>query len=1049
MSKGLIYNKALSIRTYRSTACIILFSLNIITSYAQKNNDTSLDKNILIINSYTESSLWSNEFITPIYNTFLSQNNQVYISTEHMNMLLTQNETDFNVYKNSLFQKYTDYHPDLIILLGNSAWVLLKDDIEKKWPGIPVILCAEKDFTGNREAYLKKNNIPDKDKVPLKNYRGNIPLTILYHPVYLEKTVSLMERMIPQIHTLLFLSDMRCISAINRHELSEIIRTNHPQIKVEYLTAGEITVDSLINRLKNANSQTGVLFYSWERREKEMGNIILTSNISGLLGNYSKAPILTLYNKAEDINGLIGGYFWDKENLSKKFINLVKEKLNGKIERNTQFVYWGVPSPSINYIDLINAGLSPESCPSDTIFYMKPPTFWQQNKISIILVALIISSLILYIIWLKRINDERKKQISLMRNYRSLFENMPILYLKEKLLFDNTGQITDFQFVEINPIFEKHFQTKNNFIGKKGSEINYDNFKELISLYNLTIKNKKELTFQYYFAPSDKHLTVIISRSKQDGFIDVFCVDNTELSKAQQMLRSVNHKLSMALDVANIVPWKWDIEKGQILCDVNKPVELSHEITPLNEDKLSVPDYEYFAKICKTDRERVKESYKKLIQGDVAKIKEEYRVIVKQDNKTHYEWVEAQAAVDKKDKAGKALSLVGSSLVITKRKKMEEDLIKAKEKAEESNRLKSAFLANMSHEIRTPLNAIVGFSGILATTYDDENKEEYINIIESNNTLLLQLINDILDISKIEAGTLEFKTSDTNIDHLFQELESTIQIHNQNENVTISYKREMPDCLVNIEKNRLTQIITNLINNAIKFTEKGCITFGYHLKDTDFLYFYVTDTGCGIPEDKLDSIFGRFVKLNAFAQGTGLGLSICQTIVEHLGGQIGVTSKENVGSTFWFTLPYKPVDKLPDRKSIPYKVKKAEKEKLKILIAEDNESNYKLFYSILRNNYEIIHAWDGEEAVELFKKHSPHLILMDINMPKMNGYESAEKIKEIAPAIPIIAVTAYAYADDEQNILNSGFDAYTSKPINAQKLNTQIIDLLKNRLIFI
>ena len=296
---------------------------------------------------------------------------------------------------------------------------------------------------------------------------------------------------------------------------------------------------------------------------------------------------------------------------------------------------------------------------------------------------------------------------------------------------------------------------------------------------------------------------------------------------------------------------------------------------------------------------------------------------------------------------------------------------------------------------------------------------------------------------------MEFISSDTNIDHLFQELESTIQIHNQNENVAISYKREMPDCLVNIEKNRLTQIITNLINNAIKFTEKGSITFGYHLKDTDFLYFYVSDTGCGIPEDKLDSIFGRFVKLNNFAQGTGLGLSICQTIVEHLGGQIGVTSKENVGSTFWFTLPYKPVDKLPDRKSIPYKVKKAEKEKLKILIAEDNESNYKLFYSILRNNYEIIHAWDGEEAVELFKKHSPHLILMDINMPKMNGYESAEKIKEIAPAIPIIAVTAYAYADDEQNILNSGFDAYTSKPINAQKLNTHLIDLLKNRLIFI
>ena len=1048
MSKGLIFSKALSIRIYYSIVCIILFSFNITTSYAQKNNDTSLDKNILIINSYIESSLWSNEFIEPIYKTFRSQDNQVYVSIEHMNMLMTQNETEFNSYKDSLFLKYQDYHPNLIILLGNSAWVLLKDDIEKKWAGIPVILCAEKDFTGNRKAYLEKTNIPENDKIPVENYRGDIPLTILYHPVYIEKTIKLMEQVIPGMHTLLFLSDKRCISAINRHELSEIIRNNHPQIKVEHLIAGEVTIDSLITKLKNATSQTGVLFFSWERREKEMGNIILTSNISGLLGNYSKAPIFTLYNKAEDMNGLIGGYFWDKQNTNKKFIDLVKEKLNEKSKKYTQFIYWGIPAPIINYIDLISAELSPENCPPDTIFYMKPPTFWQQNKISIILGTLIILSLILYIIWLKRINDERKKQIDLMTNYRSLFENMPILYLKEKLFFNNNNQITNFQFVEVNPIFEKYFRIQNNIIGKKGSEINYDNFKELINLYNLTIKNKKELTFQYYFAPSDRHLTVIISRSKQEGYADVFCVDNSELSKAQQMLRSVNHKLSMALDVANIVPWKWNIRKGQILCDVNKPVELSHDITPLDEDKLSVPDYMYFAKICKTDRERVKESYKRLIQGKVSKIKEEYRVIVKQDNKIRYEWVEAQAAVDKKDKNGEALSLVGSSLVITKRKKMEEELIKAKEKAEESNRLKSAFLANMSHEIRTPLNAIVGFSGILATTHDEKDKEEYVNIIESNNTLLLQLINDILDISKIEAGTLEFKTSDTDIDHLFQELESTIQIHNQNKNISISYQREMPDCLVNIEKNRLTQVITNLINNSIKFTEKGSITFGYHLKDTDFLYFYVTDTGCGIPEDKLDSIFGRFVKLNNFIQGTGLGLSICQTIVEHLGGQIGVISKENVGSTFWFTLPYNPVEKLPDRKSISYKVKKAEEEKLKILIAEDNESNYKLFYSILRNNYEIIHAWDGEEAVELFKRYNPHLILMDINMPKMNGYKATEKIKEIAPAIPIIAVTAYAYADDEQNILNSGFDAYTSKPINAQKLNTQIIDLLKKRLIF-
>ena len=189
----------------------------------------------------------------------------------------------------------------------------------------------------------------------------------------------------------------------------------------------------------------------------------------------------------------------------------------------------------------------------------------------------------------------------------------------------------------------------------------------------------------------------------------------------------------------------------------------------MNEDQLSVPDYQYFAKICKEDRERVKKAYKELTEGNVSKIKEEYRVIVRKNGVARYEWVEAQATVDKRDEKGNPITLIGSSLVITGRKKMEEDLITAKEKAEESNRLKSAFLANMSHEIRTPLNAIVGFSSILADAEEPEEKEEYINIIENNNTLLLQLVGDILDLSKIESGTLEFVYSDIDLNALFQD----------------------------------------------------------------------------------------------------------------------------------------------------------------------------------------------------------------------------------------------------------------------------------------
>lgn len=227
--------------------------------------------------------------------------------------------------------------------------------------------------------------------------------------------------------------------------------------------------------------------------------------------------------------------------------------------------------------------------------------------------------------------------------------------------------------------------------------------------------------------------------------------------------------------------------------------------------------------------------------------------------------------------------------------------IREREKAEEANRLKSAFLANMSHEIRTPLNAIVGFSTLLTNEENQEEREEFIKIIENNNELLLQLINDILDLSKIEAGTLEFTYSDVDVNSLLTGIEQSSRIRNQHPEVQISFEERLPQCLIHTEQNRLTQVITNLLNNAMKFTTRGSIRFGYR-QEGNMLRFYVKDTGCGIPADKIDSVFGRFVKLNNFQQGTGLGLSICKTIVEKLGGEIGVESEEGKGTLFWFTI---------------------------------------------------------------------------------------------------------------------------------------------------
>ena len=654
---------------------------------------------------------------------------------------------------------------------------------------------------------------------------------------------------------------------------------------------------------------------------------------------------------------------------------------------------------------------------------------------------------------IRNLNELKKAQqneIDAMTTYKMLVNNMPLLYMQEELVTDENGNPVELIYRNVNSEFEKQFYRKEEVIGRKGSEVFPESMPEFLHFTKMALTEKRAITFPYYFKAIDTFYDVVLKGTHHGNMIDIFCLNSTELHKAQQKLSATNSKLAMALDIANIVPWKWDLKSKTILCDINRPIELSTDEREVEDAQLSVPDSQYFAKIFKEDRERVKQAYRDLIEGRAEKVKEEYRIIDVQKNNLHkVEWVEAQAAVDTRDKDGTPLTLVGSSLVITNRKKMEQELTTAKDLAEESNRLKSAFLANMSHEIRTPLNAIVGFSGILASTEEEQEKQEYVSIIENNNTLLLQLISDILDLSKIEAGTLELNYSNVELNELMRELERGFLLRVKTDAVKLEFVEPAEPCMAYTEKNRLSQLMINLVTNAIKFTEKGSIRFSYEMRENE-LYFYVTDTGCGIPKDKQQNIFGRFVKLNSFAQGTGLGLSICKTLMDRMGGRIGVESEEGKGSTFWFTLPYKPAVK-EDKKQAPKDIQPVavERNKLTILIAEDNASNYKLFESILKYDYHLIHAWDGMEAVEMFREHSPQIVLMDLNMPVMDGYEATREIRKFSAKIPIIAVTAFAYASDEQKVMESGFDGYMPKPINAKLLKAQLVDIMQKRIILL
>ena len=412
---------------------------------------------------------------------------------------------------------------------------------------------------------------------------------------------------------------------------------------------------------------------------------------------------------------------------------------------------------------------------------------------------------------------------------------------------------------------------------------------------------------------------------------------------------------------------------------------------------------------------------------------------------------------------------------ITQLELMRRELIESKEKAETSDKLKSAFLANMSHEIRTPLNAIVGFSRIISESDNAEERREYYEIVDANNERLLQLINEILDLSKIESGIVEFTYGPVRLHTLCKEIHDA-HVFRCPQGVELRFDSPDEALSIHSDKNRIFQVFSNLIGNAFKFTTEGSVSYGYK-QEGERVVFYVKDTGLGIEPEKLGRVFQRFAKLNNFAQGTGLGLSICKTIIERLGGEIAVSSEVGTGTTFTFWLPLEnviqdtetgtnshlpgeavgtqPSEVLPAKEDTPRpKEETTEKEEdlrataagteqATILIAEDTDSNFDLLNAILGRKYRLVRARDGMEAVTMYDEVNPDLILMDIKMPNLDGLEATRIIRQLSAEVPIIAQSAYAYEHDRNAAEEAGCNDFISKPIAQEKIKEKIKKWLK------
>lgn len=457
---------------------------------------------------------------------------------------------------------------------------------------------------------------------------------------------------------------------------------------------------------------------------------------------------------------------------------------------------------------------------------------------------------------------------------------------------------------------------------------------------------------------------------------------------------------------------------------------------------------EWVKSILIEDRNSMEQFWKHAHQESLETMSTKFRI--RHDQKIL--WVHVKAATMVIDNQFAGLVAVFDN--ITDRMNFENELIQAKNKAEESDRLKSAFLANMSHEIRTPMNAILGFSDLLSSDeYNEEEKTEFIDMIKSSGRLLLNLINDIIDISKIEAGELKIQKSHFMISKLMENMEQTFRQQldsNGKQHIQLILKlgADVDGFEIYSDHLRLQQILTNLLSNSMKFTNRGQIEFGVMRIDGNF-EFYVRDSGIGIPEEKLEVVFERFRQADdshtRLYGGTGLGLSITKNLTEMLGGKIWVESLVNKGTVFYFTLP---ANADLEQKSAPEHKPTSEKVYpdfggKTILVAEDVDTNFNLLRLMLNKmNAKVLHASNGLIAVDMAANHLPDLVLMDIQMPEMDGKQALLSMRAQNLQMPVVATTAFALMGEEQMYINLGFNAYLSKPLSIERL----IDVLKKLL---
>lgn len=567
---------------------------------------------------------------------------------------------------------------------------------------------------------------------------------------------------------------------------------------------------------------------------------------------------------------------------------------------------------------------------------------------------------------------------------------------------------------------------------------------ELFKLLLNGTKDKADTIFRYLSEDGTYHhyeSRMIVK--KEEGKVVAILGSQKDITQdvyKNKILKNTVEKLRFAIQTAGMAMWEFD-SNTLMFTAYNDPIA-DYKDGAL----ISISTFDSYLHEDGTDWERLEKAKQAMKNGEDLSF--DYVIKMKTKYDSDWQYCTVRGVPMEKDKTGKVMKYIGVRLNITEQINYQKFLEREREDARQADKLKSAFLANMSHEIRTPLNAIVGFSELLQTTEDPDMRKEFMGIISNNNELLLRLIGDILDLSKIESGMLELKPEVFDLTAAYKETYTALKQRCTNPEVEFLGYSPYKSCKVKLDRNRVVQVGTNFITNALKHTNKGHILMGYEYVDGGIRLF-IEDTGCGIPKENQDKLFQRFAKLDDFTQGTGLGLAICKAIVDAQGGKIGVESEVGKGSTFWAWFPCEAeieefgeaeesVSKNMEDNSGQVAIKPADSHprdtrRKSILVAEDIDSNYMLVNAILKD-YDLTRACTGKEAVEFASNFRYDAILMDMKMPVMDGIEATMKIRQFDKITPIIAVTANAFDSDKVEAMEAGCNAFVTKPLKKKDL---------------